>query len=576
LNNLPFELHVRSPSESAMRAVAAFAKKTGDFAALSMTDLKLLALTYTFEVELCGEGHIRQEPVKAVTTAIKKKEAPRKVITDDNAFTTGPGCACICGQDDDNLTMITADVITGTALATLSVPDDNEVQEVVTSGLTRDDVAEVDDDVDNDAVEFHIDGIDVEFIEEVEEDGQSEEEDGVIKADEDDAEEEEEQPTPMPTTTADEVKSNISSTAFTGIQSEIKPQQGVHVPDTRVHFTEDTLPIPSAEGTLLGEDDFPSLGSLSISSRPAVASPGNWAGVVSKTAHLSVPQRSFKNANTPLESIPMNSGATQPTGLEYFGSSSSADTTDKKEIAASYSSRILLNGGNASGQAMERYAAEDDGVGWINTSNINSFKAKGMGILSANVKERAVDVKLFEDAKVACVTTDFSMQNVLIQMNLKVMSVDGMLVRQVKQWILRCSACYRIHSDMSRMFCSKCGTNHLHRIATSIDASTGLLKLHLKRDFKVNTRGKIYPLPKPGQQGKYEGEILLREDQLLSGIWRQKVVKINRDVRSAFGSEIVSDLGLQLNKGSAIKVGLGRSNPNADKGRSKRGGTKRR
>ena len=160
-------------------------------------------------------------------------------------------------------------------------------------------------------------------------------------------------------------------------------------------------------------------------------------------------------------------------------------------------------------------------------------------------------------------------------MNLKVMSVDGLLVRQAKQWILRCSACYRVHHDMDRLFCSKCGASHLHRIACSIDASTGILRLHLKKGFKVNTRGKVYPLPKPGQQGKYEGELLLREDQLLSGIWRQKVVKINKDVRSAFGADIVSDLGLQLNKSSAIKVGLGRTNPNADKGRSKRGGRRR-
>lgn len=175
-----------------------------------------------------------------------------------------------------------------------------------------------------------------------------------------------------------------------------------------------------------------------------------------------------------------------------------------------------------------------------------------------------------EVAKVACVTTDFSMQNVLIQMNLKVLSVDGLLVRHAKTWVLRCSACFKVHFDMERLFCSHCGVNHLHRIASSIDAKTGVLKLHLKKGFKVSARGKLHPLPKPGQQGKYEGELLLREDQLLSGIWRQKVVKVNRDVRSAFGMDIVSDLGLQLNKSSAIKVGLGRGNPNAVRRRSKK------
>lgn len=45
--------------------------------------------------------------------------------------------------------------------------------------------------------------------------------------------------------------------------------------------------------------------------------------------------------------------------------------------------------------------------------------------------------------KSACVTTDFSMQNVLMQMGLNVISVDGMLIRAAKQWVLRCMACFK-------------------------------------------------------------------------------------------------------------------------------------
>ena len=62
LDSLPYQIEIRSPSDVAMRMVANFAKKTGDFAALSLTDLKLMALLYTLECEVNGDKHIRVEP----------------------------------------------------------------------------------------------------------------------------------------------------------------------------------------------------------------------------------------------------------------------------------------------------------------------------------------------------------------------------------------------------------------------------------------------------------------------------------------------------------------------------------
>lgn len=59
------------------------------------------------------------------------------------------------------------------------------------------------------------------------------------------------------------------------------------------------------------------------------------------------------------------------------------------------------------------------------------------------------------------------------------------------------------------------------------------------------------------------------------GIWRQKVVKIRKDIRSSFGEDVVSDVGLHLNKSQNIKIGLGQRNPNATKGRERRGKSKK-
>jgi RNA-binding protein NOB1 len=49
------------------------------------------------------------------------------------------------------------------------------------------------------------------------------------------------------------------------------------------------------------------------------------------------------------------------------------------------------------------------------------------------------------------------------------------------------------------MFCDKCGSNMMQRVACSVDRGTGRLKLHLKRNYRVNTRGTKFSLPKPGK-----------------------------------------------------------------------------
>ena len=44
---------------------------------------------------------------------------------------------------------------------------------------------------------------------------------------------------------------------------------------------------------------------------------------------------------------------------------------------------------------------------------------------------------------VACITSDFAMQNVLLQMKLALVTVDGLHITHIKNWVLRCHACYK-------------------------------------------------------------------------------------------------------------------------------------
>lgn len=320
------------------------------------------------------------------------------------------------------------------------------------------------------------------------------------------------------------------------------------------------------------------------------------------------------------------------------------------------SSGNVLGGSNttAVGGVENMLAEDDDGQGWITSStDIQTIKNEsgygqivpGKSIGSESVSNGNNDVGTAcntakkkrsstgppASCRAACATTDFAMQNVLLQMNLILLSSEsGMRIRRLKSWVLRCGACFKIHAaddsftggtgiddhhlSMKRLFCSHCGSGDMmQRISASVDGKTGRLKLHFtkrKQGRHHSIRGTKFSLPKPGSGNRYQGrELLLREDQLLTGAWNQKVkIQSGKKYRSSksesiFGKDIASSVGCNnvrggggafgsnswssslsssgraANGGNAfndIKVGFGaRKNPNAAKGRERRGKKKK-
>ncbi|ORX43231.1 hypothetical protein BCR36DRAFT_336195 [Piromyces finnis] len=150
----------------------------------------------------------------------------------------------------------------------------------------------------------------------------------------------------------------------------------------------------------------------------------------------------------------------------------------------------------------EKKEEDDDDEGWITPDNINKYHAKHYGW---NTKKEA---KTYD---VACMTADFAMQNVLIQMNLKILSVDGMIIHRLKNWELRCHACYYSTTDMSKKFCPQCGHDTLIRTSVSID-KYGNKVYHLKKNFNYRVRGTKYSIP-TFVGGQNANNIILSEDQ---------------------------------------------------------------
>lgn len=81
----------------------------------------------------------------------------------------------------------------------------------------------------------------------------------------------------------------------------------------------------------------------------------------------------------------------------------------------------------------------DDGEGeWITPSNVGIHKSRALDLLpSAKGKGKE------EIIGVGCMTADFAMQNVLLQMGLNLVSTDGKKIDKVKSWVLRCHACFK-------------------------------------------------------------------------------------------------------------------------------------
>ena len=93
--------------------------------------------------------------------------------------------------------------------------------------------------------------------------------------------------------------------------------------------------------------------------------------------------------------------------------------------------RELLDGADeASGNSLEMdsFIEEEEDVSWAEEEKGEEEGAPGAG----------------GESSVACVTADFAMQNVLLQMGLRLVAPTGARIRELRRWALRCSACFRV------------------------------------------------------------------------------------------------------------------------------------
>ncbi|KAK3829226.1 MAG: Nin one binding Zn-ribbon like-domain-containing protein [Benniella sp.] len=386
---LPFDIEVINPTEASVRTVAAFARKTGDYAVLSATDLRVLALTYQLEFQHCGMKRIRTEPLRPNVQAGNKPTLPKR---------TKHSAKEITGEFSDE--------------ESTNKPND-QTQENTNSQCNT-------------------------VLEEGQE-SDDEEDEGEIQ----------------------EMTEQLGQMTATEAQQE-EQESSETSQDTTVNTKEE-------------EED----------------------------------------ANEGKEGI--------------------VDTEEKE------------NDG------------EDDGDGeWITPENLKKVKRFG----TSKPKKKARQPILMQ---VACTTGDFAMQNVLLQMGLNLLSVDGLRISKVKSWVLRCHACTKVTSDMEKKFCPSCGNATLMRTSTSTDQN-GNVKYYLKANMVYNLRGTKYSIPTP-QGGRKNNDLILREDQReyeLSLRFQRRQKKIDA-LDPDYAPRLLEGQIDSRNPFGAPVIGYGKRNPNAAK-----------
>ncbi|TKY60611.1 RNA-binding protein NOB1 [Spatholobus suberectus] len=182
--------------------------------------------------------------------------------------------------------------------------------------------------------------------------------------------------------------------------------------------------------------------------------------------------------------------------------------------------------------------------------------------------EQSWMVKSLSESTVACVTGDFAMQNVLLQMGLRLLAPGGTQIHQLHRWILKCHACYTVTAEIGRIFCPKCGNGGtLRKVAVTVNENGIVIAARRPR---VTLRGTKFSLPLPqGGRDAVTKNLILREDQLPQRVLypktKKKANKQDDDFftpDSVFSHHTDKKAPFQPPVRKALAVFSGRRNPN--------------
>jgi RNA-binding protein NOB1 len=218
-------------------------------------------------------------------------------------------------------------------------------------------------------------------------------------------------------------------------------------------------------------------------------------------------------------------------------------TSETQSEASSGASNPLQAASDQMG--MGDWDDDDEESGWVTPENVITYTRAYSGQTEADAKTERAWV-------VTCITADFAMQNVLLQLGLHLTSVDGFAIKALQRWILRCYGCRLVIKDMSKLFCPRCGNSTLHRVQYTVDDDGNMVLQNVKT--KISTRGTKYSVPLP-KGGRKNNNLILSESQIPAYRPKSKANSL-ADADATF----LDPHGRTAPKD--VVVGYGRKNPN--------------
>lgn len=214
-------------------------------------------------------------------------------------------------------------------------------------------------------------------------------------------------------------------------------------------------------------------------------------------------------------------------------------------------------------------ASDSDGGEWITPSNLKRKQAQDSNPSGATATAAAPKVQ------VATITTDNALQNLLLQINLNLVSGSFARISSIRTTLLRCHACFMVHKQPDVQFCQRCGKPTLTRVTCTTDAS-GAFKVHLKKNIQWSHRGDRFSIPKPvhgstngrriagGGKNGWGSNLVLAEDQkeyARAEQVRAREEKKGRDPKGLLDEDYLPGIltgRRESRQGGRMKVGAGR------------------
>ncbi|KAK0587551.1 hypothetical protein LWI29_024744 [Acer saccharum] len=480
LNFIPFSIDSMEPSPESLNKVIKFARATGDLQTLSDVDLKLIALTYTLEAQIHGTSHLRDTPPPVHTVNVKR--LPEKDL---------PGW--------------------GSNVANLEEWEalDNESEDKLNS--------------DSRILPLKDLSLNIIPADDVSENGSVGAQGGAHSENQEHGEHGFRRPRRyLPKKKEINVEGKMVADGIDASQGQFDDNAGDFMPavsrSTHRRFLRRKARRESNEALLEKDSQQEMEMSNDNSNLEDTSNPDQDMHPAFEVGHAG------KGISDESKITEENSGSEQLSSIlkQMRVEEDSLNTLQEGSEVDNSSARLDSNGTptmEATSDIGETVIVEEDEVDTIKEGldqlEISSQTNESVTASYADddSSEQSWMLRSLSESSVACVTGDFAMQNVLLQMGLRLVAPGGMQIRQLHRWILKCHACYAVTAEIGRIFCPKCGNGGtLHKVAVTVGENGMVLAARRPR---ITLRGTKFSLPLPqGGRDAITKNLILREDQL--------------------------------------------------------------